>query len=92
MTLDPKTPVGDTTVSIAALRAEPVEVKLDPKKADPLQEFVRRLDDMRADKPYQYDPRIMASENRIDLKLTVLDAKKGTATALPSVPSAAPKK
>ena len=92
LTLDPKTPTGDTTISVAALRAEPVEVKLDPKKADPLQEFVRRLDDMRADKPYQYDPRIMASENRLDLKLTVLDAKKGTAAAQPSTTPAAPKK
>jgi hypothetical protein len=92
LTLDPKTPAGETTVSIAALRAAPVEVKLDPKKADPLTEFVRRLDDMRADKPYQYDPRIMASENRIDFKLTVLDAKKGTEAALPSSPTATPKK
>ena len=92
MTLDPKTPAGETTLSIAALRAEPVEVKLDPKKADALAEFVRRLDDMRADKPYQYDPRIMAGENRIDLKLTVLSAKQGTAAALPSAPTPAPKK
>ncbi len=92
LTLDLKTPAGETTVSIAALRAEPVDVKLDPKKADPLNEFVRRLDDMRANKPYQYDPRIMASENRIDLKLNVLDAKKGTGIALPSPPPAAPKK
>ena len=92
LTLDPKTPAGETTISVAALRAEPVEVKLDPKKADPLNEFVRRLDDMRAEKPYQYDPRIMASENRIDFKLTVLDAKQGTAVALPSAPAAAPPK
>jgi hypothetical protein len=86
LTLDPKTPAGETTLSIGALRAEPVEVKFDPKKADPLQEFVRRLDDMRAEKPYQYDPRIMAGENRIDLKLTVLAAKQGTAAAVPSTP------
>ena len=92
LTLDPKTPAGETTVSIAALRAEPVEVKLDPKKADPLTEFVRRLDDMRADKPFQYDPRIMAGENRIDLKLTILNAKQGTAAAVPSTPPPVPKK
>ena len=84
--LDPKTPAGETTVSIAALRAEPVEVKLDPRKTDPLGEFVRRLDDMRSEKPYQYDPRIMASENRIDLKMTVLATKQGTAAAPPSAP------
>jgi hypothetical protein len=86
MTLDPKTPVGETTLTIAALRADPVEVKLNRKKADPLGEFVRRLDDMEAKKPYEYDPRIMASENRLDIKLTVLDAKKGT----PAVPAATP--
>jgi len=92
LTLDPKTPAGETTVSVAALRAEPVEVKLDPKKADPFNEFVRRLDDMRGEKPYQYDPRIMASENRIDFKVTVLDTKKGTGAALPSSPTVPPKK
>lgn len=84
--LDPKTPGGETTLCIAALRAAPVDVKFDPHKADPLEPFVHRLDDMRADRPYQYDPRIMASENRIEVKLMVLDMKKGTATALPSQP------
>lgn len=89
MTLDPKTPAGETTLTIAALRAEPVEVNLDKKKADPLVLFVKRLDDMKADKPYQYDPRIMASENRLDIKLTVLDVKKGTPAAPPSSPAPA---
>ena len=41
-------------------------------------EFVRELDDFDADKPYEFDLRIMASENRLDLPLTVLDPKKGT--------------
>ena len=76
--LDPQTPVGETTISIGALRTVPVEVKLDPKKADPLILFVGRLDDMQGGKPYQYDPRIMASENRLDIKVTVLEPKKGT--------------
>jgi len=81
MTLDPHTPAGETIVTIAALRADPVEVKLDKKKADPLVEFVRHLDDMAANKPYEYDPRIMASQNRLDIKLTVLDVKQGTPPA-----------
>ena len=76
--LNPQTPVGETTISIGALRTVPVEVKLDPKKADPLILFVGRLDDMQGGKPYQYDPRIMASENRLDIKVTVLEPKKGT--------------
>ncbi|MHB8637408.1 MAG: carboxypeptidase-like regulatory domain-containing protein [Fimbriimonadaceae bacterium] len=78
LVLDPKTPAGETTISIGALRRVPVEVKLDPKKADPLILFVARLDDMQAGKPYQYDPRIMASENRLDIKITVLEPTKGT--------------
>lgn len=73
--LDKNTPPGDTTICIAALRQEPVELRLDPKKNDALLEFVRRLDDMRPDKPYEYDPRIMASENRLDVKVTVLPPK-----------------
>jgi hypothetical protein len=83
--IDPKTPAGESCISIAALREEPIEVKIDKKKADPLVDFVRRVDDMDARKPYQYDPRIMASENRIDVKLNVLDKSKQTpATTLTS--------
>ncbi len=76
--IDPKSPAGVTSISVGALRATPVEVKLDPKKSDPMLVFVQRLDDMRADKPYAYDPRIMASENRLDIKVNVLDVKKGS--------------
>ncbi|WP_227625068.1 carboxypeptidase-like regulatory domain-containing protein [Fimbriimonas ginsengisoli] len=72
LTLDRKMPAGETTVTLGGLRAVPVEVKLNPKKPDPLIEFVRRLDDMEAGKPYLYDPLIMASENRLEVKLTVL--------------------
>ena len=78
MALDPRIPAGETIISIAALRIEPVEVKLDKQKADPLFAFVRRLDDMQASKTYEYDPRIMASENRLDVKLLVLDASRAT--------------
>ncbi|HZO90506.1 MAG TPA: hypothetical protein VFB38_19420 [Chthonomonadaceae bacterium] len=84
MRLDPKTPSGDTTITLVALRAEPVEVKLDKNKPDPLVEFVRRLDDLSPNKPYNYDPRILASENRLDLKLTILDPKKETPPAYPA--------
>jgi hypothetical protein len=77
MTLDKKAPAGPTAISVGALRALPIEVNLDPKKVDPLQSFVARLDDMKAGHAYEYDPRIMASENRLDLNLTVLEPKKG---------------
>ncbi len=33
---------------------------------------------MQGAKPYQYDLRIMVSENRLDIKVTVLEPKKGT--------------
>jgi len=72
MTIDPKAVVGDTTISIGALRVDPVEVKLNPKKADPLPEFCRRLDEMSAKKPYVYDPLTMGAANRADVKVTVL--------------------
>ncbi|HLV80750.1 MAG TPA: hypothetical protein VKT32_10725, partial [Chthonomonadaceae bacterium] len=77
LTLDPKTPAGETTISIAALRADPVEVRWDKKKPDPLLEFVRRLDDMQASRPYVYDPRIMGSANRLDVKVTILNPGQG---------------
>ena len=82
MTLDPRLPPGDTTITIAALRAEPVEVHLDPKKIDPLFLFVRRLEDMQPGKPYEYDPRIMASENRADVKMLVLDGRQASPTTI----------
>lgn len=89
LTLDPKTPKGESVLTIAALRTEPVEVHLDKNKPDPLVEFVRRLEDMQAGKPYEYDPRIMASTNRLDVKVTVLDPRQATPTAV-STPDAKP--
>lgn len=86
LVLDPKTPVGETKVTILALRADPVEVNLRESKADPLLDFAQRLDEMDADKPYDFDPRIMASENRLDITLTILDPKQAT----PSTPAATP--
>ena len=86
LTLDPTTPVGNTVITIVALRAEPVEISLRGKKEDPLLDFASRLEDLDADKPYDFDPRIMASENRLDLALTVLDPKKAT----PPTPTAPP--
>jgi hypothetical protein len=78
LTLDPKTPSGETKIAIVALREEPVEVKIDKNKDKAFAEFVKRLDDLDPDKPYLYDPRIMASENRADLTVTVLDPKQAT--------------
>lgn len=77
MIIDPKTPPGESTICIGAIRAAPMGFKLDPKKPDPLPPFVKELDDMKAGKPYEYDPRIMASENRLDVKVNVLPVKKG---------------
>lgn len=72
MTLSAKTPPGDTMICIGALRADPVEVKLDPKRPNALRMFVGKVDDMNGSKPYGYDPFVMASENRLDLKVTIL--------------------
>lgn len=98
LTLDPKLDIGDTTVTLIALRSEPIEVKLKADKTDPLLEFAKGLDDLDAGKPYEFDPRIMASENRLDLTLTVLDPKKempgttpaATPPAVPPAPAATP--
>jgi hypothetical protein len=91
--LDAKLDVGDTVVTLVALRAEPIEVKLKSDKTDPLLEFAKGLEDLDAGKPYDFDPRIMASENRLELTLTVLDPKKETAPSTatpPPAPSATP--
>lgn len=69
-------PSGPTTICIAAVRADPVEIHL-PKGKDPFPLFVHRMDDMQPTKPYQYDPMIMASENRLDLKVIVLPPQPG---------------
>ena len=79
LTLDPKTPLGDTTVTVAALNAAPVGVTLPTEKGtDPLLSFASRLGDLDAGKPYHFDPRILVSENRLDLKMMVLDPGKET--------------
>lgn len=72
MKLDRQASPGAATVCIAALRAEPVEVKLDSKDPAALFRFVCRLDDMNAGSKYGYDPMIMASENRADVHMLVL--------------------
>ena len=83
--LGPKTAPGDTMVTIAALRAKPVAVNLDENKPDALLHLAERLDELDANRPYDYDPRILASENRLDVKLTVLNPEQGTPpTAVPS--------
>jgi hypothetical protein len=90
LTLDAATPIGNTVVTIVALRAEPVEISVWQKPEDPLLTFASRLEDLDADKPYDFDPRIMASENRLDLPLTVLDLKKATPAAPATATSAKP--
>lgn len=90
LTLDAKMPVGDTTVSVVALRADPVEVNLHESKADPLLDFAQRLDELDPGQPYDFDPRIMASENRLDLQLTVLDPKQSTPAATVPAPAVIP--
>jgi len=88
--LDPKSHAGETSVTFVALHAEPVDIRLQKGKSDPLVEFVRQLDDLDPTKTYDFDPRIMASENRLVLPLTVLDAGKGAPVSGATAPSAAP--
>jgi len=96
LVLDPKTPTGDTTMTIVALKATPVDVTLRPGKGDPLLAWAAYQEDLDADKPYHFDPRIMASENRLDLKMTILDPKQETpppttpAPGTPPVPATPP--
>lgn len=78
LTLDPKLEAGDSLITLVALRAEPIEVRLNDKKEDPLLEFAKNLDDLDPDKPYDFDLRIMASENRLEIPITVLDPQKGS--------------
>lgn len=88
--LDADLKPGDTVISLVALKADPIEVKINKDKADALLDFAKGLDDMDADKAYEYDPRIMASENRVDLMLTVLDPKKGAVGAPGAAPNPTP--
>jgi hypothetical protein len=75
MAIDRGTKAGPSTISVGALRTEPVEIRLVGKKADPLLTFASRTDDMNGAKPYGYDPFVMASQNRLDAKVTILSAK-----------------
>jgi len=75
MKVDPKTPVGKTVLAVGALRTKPIEVRLNKKNSDPLAAFAGRAEDLNGSKPYGYDPFVMASENRVDAKLTILAAK-----------------
>jgi hypothetical protein len=82
LSLDPRLKSGDTVVTLVALRAEPIEVDVKDSALDPLVAFARDLDELDPGKPYAFDLRIMASENRLELPLTVLDPKQ----AAPSLP------
>jgi hypothetical protein len=73
--------LGDATVCIAALRGEPVGVKLDVKNTEAVIRYVKRMESMEAGKQYGYDPMVMASQNRADVKITVLSPKAETPPA-----------
>jgi hypothetical protein len=81
LALDKNLPGGDTQIAIGVLRTEPLEVKIPKAKTDPLLKFAGRIDELEAGKPFDYDPRIFACENRMDLTITVLDPKQVTPTA-----------
>jgi translation initiation factor IF-2 len=69
-------PTGDSTITIAALNAQPIDIRLDSGKKNPLLEYAAHLDDMDSGKTYQFDPRVMASENRLDFAIMVLDPSR----------------
>jgi len=56
-------------------RIDSFEVRLKLKKADPLMIFAGSADDMNGAKPHGYDPFVMASVSRMDVKLTILARK-----------------
>jgi len=78
MHLDRLCSLGDATICICALRNQPLDVKLDTKNTRTLITFVKRLEYMEAGKQYGYDPMILASQNRQDVKLLVLSPKAET--------------
>ena len=84
--LDKNVPSGETQIAIGVLRTEPLEVKVPKAKEDPLLRFAGRLDELEAGKPFDYDPRIFACENRLDITITVLDANQVTAPAPAGAP------
>lgn len=84
--LDPKTPTGDTTVTVVALRSQPVAFRLG-SRPDAMLQLVKELDELDPRHPYAFDPRVMASENRLDLPLTILDPKAATPPTVPLAPT-----
>jgi hypothetical protein len=70
-------PLGATLLTIAALRTRPVTVDVSRAKQDLLPRLAAKLEDLKPDAAYEYDPRILASQNRLDLKLLVLDPRHG---------------
>ena len=88
LVLDAKTPIGDTVVSLAALRSDPIDVEIKKHKTlDPMLAMVQDLDAMEDEKKFDGDPRLFAATNRIDIPITVLDPERAT----PSAPIPAPK-
>lgn len=65
----------DISVTFAAVRSIPVAMDLtNDEGKDPLAALVAGLDELRPDKPWDYDPRLFAAENRLEIRLTVLGA------------------
>ena len=92
--LDPDMPSRDLSVSVVALRAEPIEVKMPKgdKSGDPLPIFAGQLDELHPDKPFDFDPRIFAAENRLDTTITVLGKKEQSVAPVsgPATPPTTP--
>lgn len=81
--LSPKTPNGQIAIAIAALHADPVGVDIRKGRGDALMHFAQSLDELDPVKPYGFDPRIMASENRLTPQIIVLSPKLVTPPLLP---------
>jgi hypothetical protein len=87
LVLDAKAPIGDSAISIVAVRADPVDVSLkESKTQDPMLVTVRESDALKDDKKFDADPRFFAAPNRIDIAITVLDPARAT----PASPVPAP--
>lgn len=90
--IDPKAATGPATIGIIALRAQPLDLRLKPSKQDPLLLFVQRMSDLDPKRPFEFDPRIMAAQNRLELDLTILGAGQHvpTSTITPAAPGSKP--
>src|SRR5438132_7214674 len=56
-----KHPLGETVLTLAALRTRPVTVDISGAKEDPLPHLAAKLEDLKPKHAYEYDPRVLAS-------------------------------